>query len=137
MAHEVQAQDPDPQRQVMAGEDGIGQVVEPLATAMAVVSLALGLGVVRSVLGDLVGATLDAPHAVGPAHLPERVEALGVVDENLNVDPYRVSQGAKPANVAIPHSWRLDFREDAIGNTDSTNSLRSAICFKSLAEQKK
>ena len=39
-------QDPDPQRLVVAGEDRAGQVVEPLAAAVALVALPLRLGVV-------------------------------------------------------------------------------------------
>ena len=49
-AHEVQAQDPDPQRLVVAGEDGVGQVVEAAAAAVALVALPLRLGVVPPVL---------------------------------------------------------------------------------------
>ena len=51
-AHEVQAGDPDPQRLVVAGEDGVGQVVEASATAPALVALAMGLGVIPAVLDD-------------------------------------------------------------------------------------
>jgi len=51
-AHQVQAGDPDPQRQMTAGEDGAGQVVEAFATALALVPLAVGLGLVAAVLDD-------------------------------------------------------------------------------------
>jgi len=51
-AREVQAGDPGPRRRVVAGEDGPGQVVEPPATALALVPLAVGLGLVAAVLDD-------------------------------------------------------------------------------------
>ena len=41
-AHEIQANDPDSQRLVMAGEDGVGEVVEALPTGMTLVTLPLG-----------------------------------------------------------------------------------------------
>ena len=92
--HEVEAQDPDPQRLVVAGEDCPGQVVEPLAAAVALVALPLGLGVVVAVLGGPGTATLGAPYAVRPAHQADGLEALGVVDEGLDVDHRWASQGA-------------------------------------------
>jgi hypothetical protein len=93
-AHEVEAHDPDPERLVVAGEDRVDQVVEPLAAAVALIALALGLGVVMPFLGDLGGPAPRAPHAVGPAHRPHGLEALGVVDQGLTVDHRRASRGA-------------------------------------------
>jgi hypothetical protein len=75
-AHEVKAKDPDPEWLMVAGEDGPGQVIEPLAAAMTAVALPFGLGVVMAVLGDLDGATAGAPHAVRPAEFPDGLEAL-------------------------------------------------------------
>jgi hypothetical protein len=68
-----------------AGEDGVGQVVEALTTALALIALAVRLGVIPTVLDDRIRGALRAGHAVGPSHLPDRVVALGVVEEVLNV----------------------------------------------------
>lgn len=84
--HEVQAQDPDPQRLVMPGEDGLTEVVEPLAAAMAPIALPLGLGLIPAVPGRPVGVALGAPHAVRPTHCPDGLEALGIVDEGLEIE---------------------------------------------------
>ena len=65
------------------------------------VALPLGLGVVPAVLGDLGGAAPGAPHAVRPAHRPDGLEALGVVDEGLDVDHRRASLGSEPSVAAI------------------------------------
>src|SRR5215210_8160234 len=69
----------------MAGEDGVGQVVEALATASALIALAMRLGVIPTVLDDRIRGALRAGHAVGPAHLADRLVALGVVEEVLDV----------------------------------------------------
>jgi hypothetical protein len=84
-AHQIQAGDPGPQRQVMTGEDGAGQVVEPLATAPAFVPLAVGLGAVAAVLDDRSRRAEGAGDAVGPPHVADGLEALGVVEEILDV----------------------------------------------------
>ena len=52
-AHEVQTQNPDPQRLMMTGKDRVSQIVEVSATGLAQVALTLGLGVVATLFGDL------------------------------------------------------------------------------------
>ena len=69
----------------MAGEEGVGQVVEALAAAPALVALAVGLGVIPAVLEDRIRGASGAGHAVRPAHLPDRLVALGIVEEVLDV----------------------------------------------------
>src|SRR3954447_24012222 len=49
-AHEIEAGDPGPQGQVMAGEDGVGQVVKSLAAGPTLIALAKRLSVVPAVL---------------------------------------------------------------------------------------
>jgi hypothetical protein len=71
---------------MVPGEDGVNQVNELRVAAVTVVALSLRLGVVSAVLCDLGGATPGAPHAVWPAHRPDGLEALGVVDQGLDVD---------------------------------------------------
>src|SRR4051812_20280520 len=66
-AHEVQAQNPDPQRLVMAGQDGAGQVVEAGAAGGAAVALPVRLGVVPAVAGDRGAPPPRAAGAVGAA----------------------------------------------------------------------
>jgi hypothetical protein len=83
--HEIQASDPGAQGLVMAGEDGIGEVVEASAAAAAFVALAMRLGVIPAVLEDRVRGATRACHAVGPPHVPDRLIALGVVEEVLDV----------------------------------------------------
>src|SRR3954462_13081569 len=111
---------------MVSGEDGPGQVIEPLAAAVAVVAPALGLGVVMPVLGDLGGAALGAPHAVGPAHRPDRLEALGVVDEGLDVDHRQASLGSEPSSAAIRPTGRVYPRDDAAGTTTPESRMSHA-----------
>src|SRR5262245_11639136 len=54
-AHEVQAQHPDLQRLMMAGEDGSGEIIEAALTVVAVVPLSMGLGIIPAVLDDVPG----------------------------------------------------------------------------------
>jgi hypothetical protein len=65
-AHEVEAQDPDPQRLMMAGENCVGQVIEARLTGRAAVTLALGLPIVMTMPGHLVTLAYRATHAFGP-----------------------------------------------------------------------
>ena len=51
-AHEIQARDPGAQRLMMAGEDGLGQVIEASAAAPTFVALPVRLGVIPAVLDD-------------------------------------------------------------------------------------
>ena len=57
----------------MAGEDGVGQVVEALATPLALVPLAVGLGVVGATVSGamLASASYIAAPASVRASLPE------------------------------------------------------------------
>jgi hypothetical protein len=84
--HEVEAQDPDPQRLMMAGEDGVGQVIEARLTGRAAVTLALRLPAVMTMPCHLVTFAYWAAHALGPPQTPDRLEAPGVIDQELKVD---------------------------------------------------
>ena len=50
------------------------------------VALAVGLGLILAVLDDRLGRAVGAGDQVGPPHLPDGLEALGVVDEVADVD---------------------------------------------------
>ena len=84
-AHEIQAGDPDAQGLMMIGEDGAGQVVEPLPAGVAFVPLAMLLDVVAAVLGRRLRSAEGTRDAVGPPHVADGLEALGVVEEVLDV----------------------------------------------------
>src|SRR4051812_733137 len=72
----------------MTGEDGVGQVVEALVTAPALAALTMGLAVIPAVLDDRIRGAWRTDPTVGPAHLPDRLVALGVVEAVLDV-PHR------------------------------------------------
>ena len=84
--HEVQANNPGAQGLMMAGEDGSSEVVKPPLTSVAEVSLPVRLGVITAVLDDGLGRAMGAYDAVGPSHIADGLEALGVVDEVADVD---------------------------------------------------
>ena len=70
----------------MTSENGSGEVVESLLTVVAEVSLAIGLGVITAVFDNGLGRAMWAFDAIGPTHIANGLEALGVVDEVLDVD---------------------------------------------------
>src|SRR5271166_5240924 len=84
--HEIQTQDPGRQGLVVAREDGLGEIVETAVAVLAAVALAVWLGFVAAVLGDVLGRASRARDPVGPAQLPHGFKALGVVDEVFEVD---------------------------------------------------
>ena len=69
----------------MPGEDGVGQVIEAFAAVLALVSLAVGLGVVATILDDRSGTAGRTGDAVGPTHVADGLETLGIVEEILDV----------------------------------------------------
>ena len=85
-AHEIEAEDPDTQRLVMAGEDGPGQVVEVFLTSLALITLALGLGRIVTLFGDRRRVATGTGDALRPSQLADGLEAFEVVDEVLDVD---------------------------------------------------
>jgi hypothetical protein len=70
----------------MASEDRPGQVVEVFLTSSASVALAVGLGRIATLFGDLSGIAMGANDALRPTQLADGLEALQVVDEVLDVD---------------------------------------------------
>jgi hypothetical protein len=95
-AHQVAAQDPDPQRLVVARQDGAGQVVEARPAVLAAVALPLTLGVVVPVADHRRAAARGAAHALGPAPLPHQGVALRVVDQGREVHEARRGHGPGP-----------------------------------------
>src|SRR3954462_10332550 len=69
----------------MAGEDRAGEVVEASPTGVALVTLPVRLGVVPPVLGHRGRGAMGAGDPVGPADRSDRLVALGVVDQILDV----------------------------------------------------
>lgn len=85
-AHQVKARDPGAKQLVMTGENGARQIVEPLRTAMTLISLAIGLRVVAAIPDDVVRAAEWACHAIGPSHVTHGAKALGVVDQLMEIE---------------------------------------------------
>jgi hypothetical protein len=84
-AHQGEAQHPDAQRPVAAGQHGAGQVVEAGATRRAAVALAMRLSVLPAVAGDPGLAAARAADAFGPAALARQLEASRVIDQRRQV----------------------------------------------------
>ena len=90
-SHEIQAQDPDPERLVMAGQDRPGQIIEATAAAFATVALAVRLFLIVAVTADRMARAARTANAIGPTMLTDQIEALVVIDERGEVDQLRDS----------------------------------------------
>src|SRR4051812_18342344 len=92
-AHEVEAQHPNPQQLVAAGQRRAGEIVEALGAGLAAIPLPIGLSVVAPVPDHRVTAATGAAHALRPAALAHQGEALGVVHQAREVDQVGCSHG--------------------------------------------
>jgi hypothetical protein len=85
-AQEIQAQHPDPQGLVMAGQHRAGEVVEARLAVLAQPALARVPGIVPAVPDHVGAVARRASHAIRPAMLADQVEALGVVEQRGQAD---------------------------------------------------
>jgi len=92
-SHEIQTQDPDPQRLMMAGQDRPGQIIEATAAAFATVALAVGLFLIVAIADHRMARTARTLDAVGPTMLTDQIVALRVINERGEVDQLRDSHG--------------------------------------------
>ena len=83
--HEIETPDPGAQGEVMTFPDRPRQVVKAPPAGLVAVPLAMFLGRVATELDDVLSLTMRAENTLGPAHLPNGFEALGVVDEVLDL----------------------------------------------------
>jgi hypothetical protein len=65
---------------MMAGEDRVGQVIEAPLASHAPVALAVSLPLIKAMPRHFSTPAPRAAHAVGPAQMPDRVEALGIIN---------------------------------------------------------
>jgi hypothetical protein len=101
-AHEIQAQHPNPQGLVMAGQNRAGEVVEARLAALAQPALARVPGIaVPDHVGTVAGR---APHTIRPAMLADQVEALGVVEQRGQADQVGAHGTFTSAGEASPRS---------------------------------
>jgi hypothetical protein len=89
----LQAQHPNPQRLVMAGQHRAGEVVEAPRTFLAALALPVRLVVVAPVADHRGSIAPGATYAFWPAVLGHEGEALGVVQQAGQVDQARGSTG--------------------------------------------
>jgi uncharacterized membrane protein YeaQ/YmgE (transglycosylase-associated protein family) len=87
--HEVQAQHPDPQRLVMAGQHRAGEVVKAPRTRLAPIPLPVSLGLVKAIADYGTATAGRAADTLRPAMLAHQGETLGIVDQRREVDQIR------------------------------------------------
>ena len=85
-AHQVQAQDPYPQRLVVTRKDRPSQVVKVAAASRAAIFSAQRLGRVMPLPGHFGRRTMRAAHPLRPASFAYFVVTLGIVQQVLKVE---------------------------------------------------
>ena len=66
---------------MMTGENGVGEIIEALSTAMTLVSLPVRLRFVTTIFDDVIRRAMHASETVGPTHRSDDLKALRFVDE--------------------------------------------------------
>jgi hypothetical protein len=92
-SHEIQAQDPDPQRLMMAGQDCPAQVIEATTASFATVALTVVLSIIVAIANHRMARTARTFDAVGPTILTDQLKALPVVNKGGEVDQLWDSHG--------------------------------------------
>ena len=74
---------------MMAGKDGVGEIIKAFVTIATLIALTGRFCIVEATLDDLFGLTSGAVDAVWPAQLSDGLITLHIIDEILNVDLHR------------------------------------------------
>ena len=94
-SHEVDAQDPHPQRLVMSGQHRAREVVKAPGAGLAPIPLPVRLRVIAAVANHRCTVAPRAADARWPAVLPYHGEALGIVNQGRKVDRICCGHDAK------------------------------------------
>ncbi len=89
--HEIQTQDPHPERLMMPRQHRTREIVKVAMATFTTIFLPRRLGGIPSLLGDRRHATVRATDPFGPAQLTDGFVALGIVQQGLKVDHRRAA----------------------------------------------
>src|SRR5262245_5277826 len=120
-AHEIQTQYPYFQRLMMSRKNRVCQIVKPCLTVVTLIALTSWLCVIKATLDDLLRFARGARDAVWPALLADRLIALHIIDEMLNVDL---------------HGW-TPLRDRSMRGRQYTPSSHAATLESNMSEWKK
>jgi hypothetical protein len=82
-AHEIQTQYPHLERLMMAGKNGVRQIIKALVTVVTRVALTSSFRVIKATLDDLCGRTRGACDALWSAQFAYRLITLHIIDQIL------------------------------------------------------
>jgi hypothetical protein len=74
---------------MMAGKDGVGEIIKTCVAVGTLLALTGGFRVVKAALDDLLGLTRGARDAVGPAQLADGLITLHIIDQILDLNLHR------------------------------------------------
>src|SRR6266566_2324370 len=85
-AHEIEAQDPHLQGLMMAGKDGVSQIIKASVTVVTLIALTSGFRVIKAALDNVLGLTRWTCYTIWPAQLADGLITLHLIDQMLDVD---------------------------------------------------
>lgn len=91
--HEIQTQNPNPQRLMMPRQHRLRQIVKIAVATLTPIFLSCGLSGVPPLLRDVRCATVRTTDPVGPTQLAQGFIALDVIQQVLKVDHRRETLG--------------------------------------------
>src|SRR5262249_54372556 len=85
-SHEIQTQDPDFQRLMMASKNGVGQIIKASVTVVTLITLTGRFSIIKTTLDNFFGLTRGADNTVWPAQCADSVITLNLIDQILDID---------------------------------------------------
>jgi hypothetical protein len=74
---------------MMAGKDGVGEIIKACVTVFAFIALTGEFGVIKAALDDLFRLTRRAVNTVWPAQVADGLITLNIIDQLLDIDLHR------------------------------------------------
>jgi hypothetical protein len=99
-AHEVQAQDPNFQRQMMPFKDGSRQIIKLFATGLTAVALAVSLMSMKAAFTDPLRLAKRAVNALRPADFADFFVTLMFVNQVMNLEKHAL---ILPSRLSVCH----------------------------------
>src|SRR5215510_8371447 len=85
-AHEIQTQDPDFQRLMMAGKNRVGQIIEACVTVVTLIALTSRFRIIKAALDNVLRRTRSTGDAIGPTQLPKGLITLDGIDQGRDIE---------------------------------------------------
>jgi hypothetical protein len=89
--HEIEAENPNAQRLMMASQNRSCQIIKPSRACLAPIPLPRQLGIVMAISDNGVSATTRTANALRPAMITNERETFSVIQQTRQIDQFRYS----------------------------------------------